>query len=139
MFQVPSSNKLLIFHANLFTDNQWQEAVFEKCIKSEDKKFTAEKGNLIVDHRGNAVSNFFKSIGDLHDDVILLIRPESFWVLLSCANYGFCFSKQWLELEYQKKKQSKKDYRQLVGTLFRKINNQLVITSGFPTVNFRKW
>ena len=33
---------------------------------------------------------------------------------------------------------SKKDYRQLVGTLFGKINNQLVITSGFPTVNFRK-
>ena len=31
---------------------------------------------------------------------------------------------------------SKKDYRQLVGTLFR--NNQLDITSGYPTVNFRK-
>ena len=86
MFQVPISNKLLIFHANLFTDNQWQEAVFEKCIKRGDKKFTAEKGNLIVDHRGNAVSNFFKSIGDLHDDVILLLRPESFRVLFSCAN-----------------------------------------------------
>ena len=33
---------------------------------------------------------------------------------------------------------SKKDYRQLVSTLFRKIDNQLVIFSGFPTVNFRK-
>ena len=36
--------------------------MFEKCIKSGDKKFTAEKGDLLADHRGNAVSNFFKSI-----------------------------------------------------------------------------
>ena len=33
--------------------------------------------------------------------------------------------------------ESKKDYRQLVGTLFR--NNQMVINSGFPRVNCRKW
>ena len=62
MFQVPSSNKFLIFHLNLFTDNQWQEAIFEKCIKSGDKKLTAEKGHFRAAHRGNAVSNFFKSI-----------------------------------------------------------------------------
>ena len=62
MFQVPSSNKLLIFLSNLFSDNQWQEAVFEKCIKSGDKKLPTEKGNLFADHRENAVSNFFKSI-----------------------------------------------------------------------------
>ena len=36
------------------------------------------------------------------------------------------------------KDKSKKDYRQFLGTLFRKINNQLVIIAGFPTVNFRK-
>ena len=30
------------------------------------------------------------TLGNLHDDVILLQRPESFRVLLSCANYGFC-------------------------------------------------
>ena len=30
-------------------------------------------------------------IGHLHDDVILLLRPESFRVLLSCANKGFCY------------------------------------------------
>ena len=28
----------------------------------------------------------FSQIGHLHDDVILLLRPESFRVLLSCAN-----------------------------------------------------
>ena len=32
-------------------------------------------------------------VGRLHDDVILLQRPESFRGLLSCANYGFCYSK----------------------------------------------
>ena len=31
--KVPSSNKHLIFSSILFTDNQWQEAVFEKCKK----------------------------------------------------------------------------------------------------------
>ena len=31
--KVPSSNKRLIFPSILFTDNQWQEAVFEKCKK----------------------------------------------------------------------------------------------------------
>ena len=30
-------------------------------------------------------------IGHLHDDVILLLQPESFKVLLSCVNKGFCF------------------------------------------------
>ena len=30
-------------------------------------------------------------IGHLHDDVILLLQPEPFKVLLSCVNKGFCF------------------------------------------------
>ena len=30
--------------------------------------------------------------GHLHDDVILLLRPKPFRVLLSCANEGFCYS-----------------------------------------------
>ena len=30
-------------------------------------------------------------MGLLHDDVILLLRLESFRVLLSCANKGFCY------------------------------------------------
>ena len=31
-------------------------------------------------------------IGHLHYDISLLLRPESFRVLLSCANEGFCYS-----------------------------------------------
>ena len=31
-------------------------------------------------------------VGHLHYDIILLLRPESFKVLLSCANEGFCYS-----------------------------------------------
>ena len=30
-------------------------------------------------------------IGHLHDDVILLPRPESFRILFCCANNGFCY------------------------------------------------
>ena len=30
-------------------------------------------------------------IGHMHDDVILLLLPESFRVLLCYANYGFCY------------------------------------------------
>ena len=32
-----------------------------------------------------------KTIGHLHDGVILLLRPESFGFLLSCANYRLCY------------------------------------------------
>ena len=32
MFQAPTLNKRLIFHWNLFTDNQGQGAVFEKSV-----------------------------------------------------------------------------------------------------------
>ena len=71
MFQVPNSNEDLIFHSNLFTDNRWQEAVFEKCIKSGDKKLKAEKVNLPADHLENAVSNFFKSIFKVKQVVLL--------------------------------------------------------------------
>ena len=35
---------------------------WEYCIKSGGKKLTAEKGNLLADHCGNAVSYFLKSI-----------------------------------------------------------------------------
>ena len=31
------------------------------------------------------------AIGRLHDDVISSLRPESFRVLLCCANLGFCY------------------------------------------------
>ena len=39
--------------------------------KSRDKKFLTEKGNLFADHRGNAVSNFFKSIFIVKQAVLL--------------------------------------------------------------------
>ena len=68
--KVPSSNKRLIFPSILFTDNQWQEAVFEKCKKGGGK-LTAEKGNLLAGHHGNAVSNFFKSIFIVKQVVLL--------------------------------------------------------------------
>ena len=34
VIKVPSSNKRLIFPSLLFTHNQWQEVVFEKCKKA---------------------------------------------------------------------------------------------------------
>ena len=30
-------------------------------------------------------------MGHLHDGIILLLRPESFGFLLSCANYHICY------------------------------------------------
>ena len=52
--------------------NQWHMFRLEiECISSS---------NL-------ACGNVFRSlIGHLHNDIILLLRPESFRVLLSCAN-----------------------------------------------------
>ena len=79
MFQVPSLNKRLIFRAILFTGNHWQEAVFEKRIKSGDKKLTAEKWNLLADYRGNAVSNFFKLIFIVKQIVLLFSGINVQW------------------------------------------------------------
>ena len=79
MFKVPSTNEGFVFHSNLFTDNQWQEAVFEKYIKSGDKKLIAEKGNLLADNRGKAVSNFFKSIFIVKQVVLLFSGINVQW------------------------------------------------------------
>ena len=76
---VPSSNEGFIFHWHLFTDNQWQEAVFENCIKSGDKMLTAEKGNLLADYYGNAVSNFFKLIFMVKQIVLLFSGINVQW------------------------------------------------------------
>ena len=35
----------------------------------------------------NTTGDWFSSIGDLRDDIVRLLLPESFRVLLSCANY----------------------------------------------------
>ena len=48
----------------------------------------------------------FSQIGHLHDDVILLPRPESFRFLLnSCANQGFCYLNLagFLKFKYERK------------------------------------
>ena len=44
-------------------------------------------------------------IGHLHDDIILLLRPESFRVLLSCAIKGFCYLNltETTKLKYERK------------------------------------
>ena len=84
MFQVPSSNDGLRFHSNLFTDNQWQEAVFEKCIKSGVKKLAAKK-KLLADPRGNAVSNLFNAIFIVRQVVLLFSGINVQWPkVLSC-------------------------------------------------------
>ena len=45
----------------------------------------------------------------MYNDVILLLQPESLRILLSCANYGFCYLKiaAITKLKYEKK--NKKD------------------------------
>ena len=49
-------------------------------------------------------------IGYLHDDIILL-RPESFRVrvLLSCANWGFCYSNLTGITKFKYERQNEKD------------------------------
>ena len=42
-------------------------------------------------------------IGHLHDDVILLLLPESFRVLLSYANYSFCYLTGISKFKYERK------------------------------------
>ena len=40
---------------------------------------------------GTFAHSFIMTIGHLHDGVILLLWPGSFGVLLSCANFCFCY------------------------------------------------
>ena len=70
MFQVPSSNKRLISIQIIYGQPVTRSRIWES-IKSGDKKLTAEKVNLLADHRGNAVSNFFNSIF-IEKQVVLL-------------------------------------------------------------------
>ena len=76
--KVPSSNKRLIFLSILFTDNQWQEALFEKCKKA-GKSSQQRKEIVLADHRGNAVSNFFKSIFIVKQVVLLFSGKNVQW------------------------------------------------------------
>ena len=57
-----------------------------------------------IDYNGVAFS-----IGHLHDGVILLIWPEYFRVLLSCANKGFCYLKLAGITKFQYEKKNEKN------------------------------
>ena len=48
-------------------------------------------------------------IGHLHDDVTLLPRPESFRMLFSCANQGFCYLNLAGITEFKYKRTNEKD------------------------------
>ena len=52
------------------------------------KKLRRKLGTVLTKQSHNAIGHntFQVPIGHLHDDVILLLRPESFRVLFSCAN-----------------------------------------------------
>ena len=59
-------------------------------IFSRKKQILLQKGQYyFVQYEG--VLGHFATIDHLHDDVVLLLRPESFRVLLSCANWGFYY------------------------------------------------
>ena len=49
-------------------------------------------------------------IGHLHDDIILLLRPESFRVLLFCANYGFCYPNLTGITKFKYERKNEKDF-----------------------------
>lgn len=55
-------------------------------------KLHRKLGTVITKQSHNAIrhNTFPVPIGHWHDYVILLLRPQSFRVLLSCANKGFC-------------------------------------------------
>ena len=78
MFQVPSSNKRLISIQIIYGQPVTRSRIWEG-IKSGDKKLTAEKVNLLADHCGNAVSNFFKSIFIVKQVVLLFSGINVQW------------------------------------------------------------
>ena len=59
--KVPSTNKRLIFPSILFTDNQWQEVVFEK-YKKAGKSSQQRKEICLRTTVETPFLNFFKSI-----------------------------------------------------------------------------
>ena len=59
--KVPSTNKRLIFPSTVFTDNQWQEIVFEK-YKEAGKSSQQRKEICLRTTVETPFLNFFKSI-----------------------------------------------------------------------------
>ena len=68
--KVPSSNKRLIFPSILFTDNQWQEVVFEK-YKKAGKSSQQRKEICLRTTVETPFLNFFKSIFIVKQVVLL--------------------------------------------------------------------
>ena len=58
---------LKVIYGQLMTGSR----INEKCLKSGVKRIAAEKGNLLADHCGNSVSNFFNSIFIVKQVVLL--------------------------------------------------------------------
>ena len=54
----------------------------------------------------NFLAGYNREIGHLHDNVILLLLPKSFRILLSCANLGFCYWKLTRITQFRSKKTS---------------------------------
>ena len=67
--KVPSSNKRLIFPSILFTDNQWQEVVFEKDKKA-GKSSEQRKEICLRTTMETSFLNFFKSFFIVKPDVL---------------------------------------------------------------------
>ena len=60
-------------------------------IFSRKKQNLLQKGQYYFVQYIKEFWAIFATIDHLHDDVVLILRPESFRVLLSCANWGFYY------------------------------------------------
>ena len=76
--KVPSSNKRLIFPSILFTDNQWQEVVFEK-YKKAGKSSQQRKEICLRTTVETPFLNFFKSIFTVKQVVLLFSGINVQW------------------------------------------------------------
>ena len=73
----------------LFNTNS--EKFFETGNFFQKEANSAPKRPILFCSVYQGVLGHFATIDHLHDDVVLLLRPESFRVLLSCANWGFYY------------------------------------------------
>ena len=75
-----------IFHMLLYKSSWWS-FWYKTCRQG----LHAWKLKFILDHKSNSKYYTGLKIGHLYNGVIVLLQPESFRVLLSCANNGFCY------------------------------------------------
>ena len=72
------------------TLNDMRTVVYFQANDSNDV-FIVQCGFGVMDRRQERCLGSTKLIGHLHDDDIVLLRPESFRTLLSCTNQDFCY------------------------------------------------